>query len=61
MTDRQRRILLLAADGYSNQQIADQLAWSLRTIKNDLAAVCRELGARNRIHAVAVAIRRGYI
>ena len=40
----------------SNQQIADQLGISSFTVKNHVQKILRKLGARNRAHAVALAI-----
>ena len=61
MTDRQRRILLLAADGHTTTEIAEQLFISLRTVKDDLLNFKIQHNLRNRTQAVAYAIRQGWI
>jgi DNA-binding NarL/FixJ family response regulator len=50
-------VLRLMADGHSTAGIARDLAYSESTIKNIIHAIVRELGARNRAHAVAMALR----
>jgi DNA-binding NarL/FixJ family response regulator len=47
------------ADGYSNQQIADALYISLRTVTNHVTNILGKIGAASRTAAVAIAIRRG--
>lgn len=61
MTARQWEILQLLANGHDTAFIALHLNISQRTVKNDVAFICHEWGARNRTHAVAIAIRRGLI
>ena len=61
MTDRQRRILALFAEGYTTKQVCDELTWSARTVKNDLQDFEVEHNLRNRTQAVAYAIRQGWI
>ncbi len=56
VTRREREILFWARGGMSNQQIADQLGISSCTAKNHVQKILRKLGARNRAHAVALAI-----
>jgi DNA-binding CsgD family transcriptional regulator len=58
---RERRILELVAEGCSTREIADALSYSERTIKKLIHALEHRLGARNRAHAVASAIRLGLI
>lgn len=60
-TQRQLQCLRLVADGRSQHQIAAQLYVSQRTVKSDLAAVCRQLGADNTTHAVSLAHRCGIL
>jgi DNA-binding NarL/FixJ family response regulator len=59
LTARERRVLELIALGYTNEQIAAELAFSLSTIKADIGSILRKLGARNRAGAVALASRFG--
>jgi DNA-binding NarL/FixJ family response regulator len=58
---RERDVLRLVADGYSTRDVAAKLCYSERTIKNVLQDVTVRLDLRNRTHAVAVAIRNGWI
>jgi DNA-binding NarL/FixJ family response regulator len=57
LNDRDMEVLRLMADGHSTAGIARDLAYSESTIKNIIHAIVRELGARNRAHAVAMALR----
>jgi DNA-binding NarL/FixJ family response regulator len=57
LSDRDVQVLRLMAEGQSTAGIARDLAYSESTIKNIIHAIVRELGARNRAHAVATALR----
>ncbi|MFG2395335.1 response regulator transcription factor [Streptomyces lavendulae] len=61
LTDRERRALSCAADGYSTQEIAKMMGYSERTIKVILSGVVGRCNLRNRTQAVAYAIRKGLI
>ncbi|QCX74526.1 Transcriptional regulatory protein DegU [Streptomyces sp. YIM 121038] len=61
MTPREVDILRLVADGLDTAEVAAKLAYSERTVKNDLQNLTSRLGLRNRTHAVAYALRAGYI
>ena len=54
-------MLRLLAEGRDTREIADELAYSERTIKNVIRDITRRLGLRNRSHAVAYALRQGLI
>ena len=58
---RDLNVLHLLADGRSTADIAVVLAYSESTIKNVIHDLVRQLSARNRAHAVAMAIRAGVI
>jgi DNA-binding NarL/FixJ family response regulator len=58
---RERDVLMLLAQGLSTREVAKQLCYSERTIKNVLQDVTGRLQLRNRTQAVAVAIRAGWI
>ena len=45
----------------TNQGAAQELGVSIETIKSNVKASILCLGARNRTHAVAIALRSGYI
>ncbi|MGH9025490.1 MAG: response regulator [Acidimicrobiia bacterium] len=61
LTDREREVLQLVADGKRPKEVAHQLAISVRTVNNHLAAVYRKLDARGRLDAVLLAARLGII
>jgi DNA-binding CsgD family transcriptional regulator len=48
LTAAERRVAALAADGYSNQQIADALVVSIRTVEAHLAHVYQKLNIKSR-------------
>lgn len=54
-------VLRLLAEGGSTADIAEGLAYSESTIKNVIHDLVSQMGARNRAHAVAMAIRAGVI
>jgi DNA-binding NarL/FixJ family response regulator len=58
---REQQVLRLIADGHATRDVAAQLCYSERTIKNVLHDVATKLGARSRSHAVAHAVRAGLI
>jgi DNA-binding NarL/FixJ family response regulator len=53
------RALFLAGQGLENPEIAEQMGLSLNTVKSHLRAVNAQLGARNRTHAVLIALHAG--
>lgn len=57
LTRRQREILQLLADGGSTSAAAKELGLSEETVKTHTKNVLARLGARNRTHAVAIALR----
>lgn len=61
MTDRECSVLRLVAQGLTTAEIAGELSYSERTIKNVLQGLTTRLGLRNRAHAVAYAVRHGLV
>jgi DNA-binding NarL/FixJ family response regulator len=61
LSDRETHVLRLVADGKDTQEIARELSYSERTVKNVLHDVTTRLQLRNRSHAVAYALREGLI
>jgi DNA-binding NarL/FixJ family response regulator len=61
LTRRQRQILQLLADGESTTVAAHELDLSEETIKTHTKNALARLGARNRTHAVAIALRESLI
>jgi DNA-binding NarL/FixJ family response regulator len=54
LTSRQKDVLKLMAEGYSNKEIARSLDIAEATTKIHVAAIMRELGARNRTEAAVL-------
>jgi ATP/maltotriose-dependent transcriptional regulator MalT len=61
LTDRQVEILVLAARGLSNDEIAGELHLSPATVKRHLANIYEELGVRSRNDAVRTALVEQWI
>ena len=61
LTKREKEILKLVAEGMSNQEIADQLFISLRTVETHRLNLSQKLGAKNTASLVKEAIKRGLI
>ena len=61
LTNREEQVLRLIADGHATREVAEELCYSERTVKNVLHDVVTKLGARTRSHAVAHAVRSGLI
>lgn len=61
LSDREVDVLRLVADGHATSEIARQLCYSERTIKNVIQGVTTRLRLRNRSHAVAYALRHGLL
>jgi DNA-binding NarL/FixJ family response regulator len=61
LSDREVEVLRLVAQGHDTNEIARQLCYSQRTVKNVLHDVTTRLQLRNRSHAVAYAVREGLI
>jgi DNA-binding NarL/FixJ family response regulator len=61
LTRRQRQILQLLADGHSTARAARALDLSGETVRTHTKAILARLGARDRAHAVALAMRAGLI
>jgi DNA-binding NarL/FixJ family response regulator len=59
LTDREREVLTLVAQGLSNQQIADSLVISERTARTHVSNILGKLGVASRTQAALLAIREG--
>ena len=61
LTDREREVLLLLAQGMTNKQIGKQLHLSPFTVRHHVSQLIKKLGAANRAAVVATATQRGLI
>jgi len=61
LSDRERQILRLAADGRSAAAIAAEVFLSAGTVRNNLSAAIGKVGASNRASAVRIAQDNGWI
>jgi DNA-binding NarL/FixJ family response regulator len=61
LTTRELEVLGLIRDGHRNKQIADRLAIAETTVNFHIKNLVGKLGANDRAHAVAIAIRRGLL
>jgi DNA-binding CsgD family transcriptional regulator len=59
LTEREREVLELLADGLTTAEVALRLSLSQHTVRSRVKAALGKLGARNREHAIAIAIREG--
>ena len=59
LTERERAVLALLAEGHDNAAIAGRLFISPSTVKNHISNVLAKLGVENRVQAAAYAVRHG--
>jgi len=60
LSKRELEVLRQVAEGNSNQRVGAQLGLCEDTIKAHMKAILQKLNARDRTHAVLIALRRGY-
>ncbi len=61
LTSREREVLQLIAEGYSNQRIAQELFISVKTVEAHKAHIMSKLHARNRTDLIRYALRKGLV
>ncbi len=61
LTDREREVLQLSAEGKTGSEVASRLHISHRTVENHRASLMRKLGLKNQTDLVRYALRRGLI
>ena len=61
LSDREREVLLRIARGFSNKEIAAELALSVKTVETYKARVAEKLGLRTRVDIVRYAAQRGWL
>jgi len=61
LSEREREVLVLVAQGYSNREIAERLVLAEGTVKNHVSNILGKLQAENRTQAADIARRHGLI
>jgi DNA-binding NarL/FixJ family response regulator len=61
LTNREREVLHLAAEGHSSTEIADRLSISSRTVETHRANMMRKLDLRSQTGLIRYALKRGII
>jgi DNA-binding NarL/FixJ family response regulator len=61
LTARELQVLRLICDGCRNKEVADQLGIAETTVNFHIKNLVDKLGAKDRTHAVTIAVRRGLI
>ena len=61
LTEREREIMQLLAEGFHTEVIANRIGLSVETVKSDTKRVISKLQADTRTHAVAIALRQSLI
>jgi DNA-binding NarL/FixJ family response regulator len=61
LSEREREILQLLAEGYHTEEVARRIGLSVETVKSDTKRAILKLEADTRVHAVAIALRQAII
>ncbi len=61
LTSREREVLQLIAEGFSNQRIAQELFISVKTVEAHKAHIMSKLHARNRTDLIRYALRNNLV
>jgi two-component system response regulator NreC len=61
LSDREKTVFKLVAEGYTSRQIADTLFLSIKTVMTHRANIMEKLDLHNRAELIKYAIRRGLI
>ena len=61
ITDREREVLTLLAQGLSNRDLAERLYLSEATVKTHVSSLLAKLGVHSRVQAVILAYERGVV
>jgi DNA-binding NarL/FixJ family response regulator len=61
LSPREREVMHLMAEGKTAEGVGEQLGVSVETVRTHVRNAIRKLQARNRVHAIALALERGEI
>lgn len=61
LSDREREVLALVAEGMPNAEIAAELGVAVNTVRNHVRSILEKLGLRNRVQAAVYAVRAGLL
>jgi DNA-binding NarL/FixJ family response regulator len=61
LSEREREILQLLAEGLHTEEVAERIGLSAETVKSDTKRATTKLEADGRVHAVAIALRQALI
>lgn len=61
LTAREQEVLQHVAGGLGNKEVALAIGRSAETVKAHLESIFQKLGAKDRTHAVTIALQRGII
>ncbi len=61
LTEREREVLSLVAQGYTNAEVAEQLIISVKTVETHRSHIMGKLGLETRAELVRYALREGYL
>ncbi|MFZ0446949.1 MAG: response regulator transcription factor [Bacillus sp. (in: firmicutes)] len=61
LTDREKEVLRMAAEGKTSKEISAELYLSAGTVRNYMSEIINKLGVKNRIEAAATAREKGWI
>ncbi|MBM7605515.1 two-component system response regulator DesR [Metabacillus crassostreae] len=60
LTDREKEVLELVADGLNTKEIADQLSLKTGTVRNYISTILEKLDVKNRIEAITQSKEKGW-
>jgi RNA polymerase sigma factor (sigma-70 family) len=61
LTEREKEVLQLSAEGLSTAEVAGKLVISAQTVQTHVRNILAKLGARSKLQAVAFAAKNGYV